>query len=252
MVCPAKTRETKKTLRVQWRAFSALNPLSSPQLERAVSSFSSSSSSSSSCSSSFAREPASTRSPGAGLPCHSALWPRPKEPPSLAQSRVTSSSPCGQQRITTVHTMKKWAETMGTPSTLFRKCLPRAQPISTTKSEGKGREVTAIKTCFSKVSWIFLSLANPVCYMSENGEKEKRTEERLWIIRLSNFLLLNTTLCVCVCVCVYAKQKRTPQCVALRHRLQCWRRAFNQSQRDTRSSLQCRKLSFVCSHGFVP
>lgn len=212
----SQARETRRTILVRWKVFLALNLRSSLPSELAVSSSSWSSSSSSSYSSSFAREPASTRSPGARLPCRSALWPRPKEPPSPAQNQVTSSSPCGQQRITTVRTMKKWAGIMGTPSTLFRKCPPRAQPISTTKSEGKGREVTAIRTCFCKVSWIFFPLPSPVCYMSEMRKRGARKDcaDNAHL----EFPFFWTLHCVYVCLQVsariYAKQQRTPpQCV---------------------------------------
>ncbi len=65
---------------------------------------------------------------------------------------------------------------------------------------------------------------------------------------LPSVLFPNTTLCVRVCAgrsrCVWNGRKTSPNCVALRHGLHCWRTVDNQSQRDARVTSQSRKLFF--------
>ncbi len=120
-------------------------------------------------------------------------------------------------------------------------------------------EATAIRTCFCKVSWIFFSLPNPVCSVCKRMEREKwkrGMKKTMRMTFLSDFLLSvpfpNTTLCVRVRAgrsrCVWNGGKTSPNCVALRHGLHCWRTADNQSQRDARVTSES---SHLCVF-FVP
>lgn len=107
---------------------------SSPSSELAASFSSCSSSSSSFYSLRCANVPGKMliHSPAPRL-CHLARCPIPSSPGArLARSPVTSSFHCGQ-RTTTALTMRRWAATMATQSTLSRRCPHRAQPTSTTK-----------------------------------------------------------------------------------------------------------------------
>lgn len=80
------------------------------------------------------------RSPAPRL-CPSARCPIPSSRGArLARSPVTSSFHCGQ-RTTTALTMRRWAATMATRSTLSRRCPHRVQPTSTTKFEKKNKYI---------------------------------------------------------------------------------------------------------------